>query len=83
MIHPTLYSSDTLESCIKDEDMFDTMGDYIMEAMELKNVQIYDDYGYSCLWRGGRGGIKWMTALNICMIPFNRILEIIYIYMDI
>ena len=40
--------ADTPESYIIDEDVVDTMGDDMMDAMELKNGKICDDYGYRC-----------------------------------
>ena len=46
LIHPTPDSEYTLEVYITDEDVVDTMGDDIMESMEIKNGNIYDDYDY-------------------------------------
>ena len=43
LINPTPDSADTPEDYITDEDVVDTMGDDILEAMELKNSNIYDD----------------------------------------
>ena len=48
LIYPTPDSSDTLEDYIPDEDVFDTMGDDIMEAMELKNGKICDESDNIC-----------------------------------
>ena len=45
---PTTQSEDTPEAEITDEDVVDTMGDYMMEAMECKNCHIYDESDSSC-----------------------------------
>ena len=57
-----------------DEYVVDTMGDDIMESMELKNGKIYDDYDSSC----GGGDMKWMMKLTICLMLLKKIIEIIY-----
>ena len=37
-----LYCEDKPEDYMQDEDVFDTIGDDILEAMEQKNGKIYD-----------------------------------------
>ena len=44
LIHPTKESADTLEGDILYEDMIDTMGYDMLEAMQLKNDRICDNY---------------------------------------
>ena len=43
---PTPDSEDTLEDYIPYQDVVDTMGDDMMEAMECKKIKICDDYDY-------------------------------------
>ena len=76
LIQITPDSVDTPEAYMIDFDVVDTMGYDILEAMELENGNIcYDSYS-SC----GEGGIKWIITLTLCLIPFNKIIELIYIY---
>ena len=48
LIYPTTDITDTMEAYMTDYDMVDTMGYNMLEAMELKNDNICDDYDYSC-----------------------------------
>ena len=47
-IRPSLDILDTPQAEISDEEVVDTMGDDMLEAMELKNCKIYDYYDSSC-----------------------------------
>ena len=48
LIHPTPDSVDTPEAYTKDEDVVDTTGDDMLEALGLKNGNIFDDSDSSC-----------------------------------
>ena len=48
LIHNTPDIADTPEAYNKVEDVFDTMGYDILEAMELKNGKIFDDSYSRC-----------------------------------
>ena len=54
------------------------MVDDILESTELKNGNIYDDSGSSY-----GGEMIWIMILTLCMMPLKKILEIIYIYINI
>ena len=54
-----------------DDYVVDTMGYYMLEAMEIKIGKICDNYDCSC-WGGG---MKWMTTLTLCLVPL-KILDI-------
>ena len=47
-MHTTPDSADTLSTYIPDEEVVGTMGDYMMEAMELKNGKICDQSDSRC-----------------------------------
>ena len=47
LIQPTTESADRPEVEIQYEDVVDTTGDHIMEAMRRKNGKICNDYYYS------------------------------------
>ena len=48
LIQLITYNAYTLGGCVLDDYLVYTMGNDIMETMELKNGNIYDDYDYIC-----------------------------------
>ena len=48
LIHPTSESEDTPEAEMPDQEVADTMGDDIMQEMELKKGKKCDDYDSIC-----------------------------------
>ena len=70
--------TDTSEDEINDEEVVDTMGYDILEAMEWKMLR----YVMTLILAVGRK-IKWMMKLNICLIPLKKIQEINYKYVSL
>ena len=48
VLQTTPEGADTLEFEIPDQELVDTMGDDMMEAMERKKYQVCDDFGSRC-----------------------------------
>ena len=70
LIHPNPDSAETLESEITDEEVFDNMGDDMLEEMEWKNGNIFD----TTILAVGRN-MKWMMAINLCLMELKKIIE--------
>ena len=78
LILTTPDSVDTPESEIPDEDMVDTMGDDMLEAMECKNGNICDDSGYGFREEHGIYGDTFYLSNFL-----KQIVEIKYTYVSL
>ena len=67
LIQPAPDSEDTLEAYIIDEDVVDTMVDYMLESMEQKKLI----YVMNLILSVGRN-IKLIITLTLCLIPLGK-----------